>query len=180
MLKHIAVATAFVLAVLGVWVVAMAHDNEPEAPASVFTFDAFLNGYQAVPTLSLPRSVGSATFTVRRDSTIDYSIEYRLVPADTGPATQVHLHLGRRATEGGVIAFLCSNLGNAPAGTPACPTVAGTVTGTWTAASIVGPAGQGIAPGEFQEVVKALRARATYACIHTTVFVDGSIRGQVQ
>jgi hypothetical protein len=180
MLKYTAVAAVFVLGILGAWLVAGAHDNEPEAPASVTTFDAFLNGYQAVPTLSLPRSVASAIFHVRNNQMIDYAIEFRLNTADTGTATQIHLHFGRRATEGGVIAFLCSNLGNAPAGTPPCPSVSGTVTGTWTPASIVGPAVQGIAPGEFQEVVKAIRARATYACIHTTVFVDGSIRGQLQ
>ncbi|MFD1827627.1 MULTISPECIES: hypothetical protein [Mumia] len=41
--------------------------------------------------------------------------------------------------------FLCTNLGNGPAGTQTCPQE-GTVTGTIVAADVVGPASQGIAP----------------------------------
>ena len=46
---------------------------------------------------------------------------------------------------------------------PACPNGAGTVTGTVTAANIIGPAGQGVAPGEFQEAIAAMRDGAAYA-----------------
>jgi len=93
--------------------------------------------------------------------------------------TQAHIHLGARAIAGGVSAFLCSNLGNGPAGTPACPPTGGTVTGVITQAQIVGPAPQGIQAGEFAELVQAIRAGAAYANVHTTTFPAGEIRGQI-
>ena len=49
-------------------------------------------------------------------------IEYRLSYSDLeGDDTQSHIHLGAEATTGGISVFLCSNLGNGPAGTQACP-----------------------------------------------------------
>jgi len=60
--------------------------------------------------------------------------------SDLAAVTQAHIHFGKRHVAGGIIVFLCTNLGNGPAGTPACPDSAGTVTGSITAASIIGPA----------------------------------------
>ena len=62
---------------------------------------------------------------------------------------------------------------------PACPNGAGTVTGTVTAANIIGPAGQGVAPGEFQEAIAAMRDGAAYANVHTVMYTPGEIRGQI-
>jgi hypothetical protein len=53
------------------------------------------------------------------------------------------------------------------------------VSGTITSADVIGPAGQGIAPGEFDELVRALREGATYANVHTTLYPGGEIRGQI-
>ena len=53
------------------------------------------------------------------------------------------------------------------------------MSGTITAAQVIGPAGQGIQPGEFAELVKALRVGAAYANVHTTTFPAGEIRGQI-
>ena len=96
----------------------------------------------------------------------------------TGTVTQAHIHLGRTAVNGGIIAFLCSNLPDPPAGTPACP-AEGEVTGTITPAGIIGPSGEGIAAGEFDELVTAIRAGAAYVNVHTTTFPGGEIRGQI-
>ena len=74
---------------------------------------------------------------------------------------------------GGISAFLCTNLGNGPIGTPTCPLTEGTVTGVITPATVVGPANQGIAAREFDELVRAIRAGATYANIHTTANTGG-------
>ena len=74
--------------------------------------------------------------------------------------------------------FLCTNLGNGPVGTPACrgPND-GDVSGTLEAAGVVGPGAQGIAAGEFAEVVAALRNGAGYVNVHTSVYPGGEIRG---
>src|SRR5438445_8254998 len=80
---------------------------------------------------------------------------------------------------GGIMVFLCSNLGNGPAGTPACPTPSGTVTGTLTPASVIGPTAQNITPGNFQGLVTALTTQTSYGNIHTTQFPAGEIRGDI-
>jgi hypothetical protein len=45
---------------------------------------------------------------------------------------------------------------------------------------VIGPTGQGIAPGEFAELVRAIRAGATYANVHTDKHPTGEIRGHIQ
>jgi hypothetical protein len=51
---------------------------------------------------------------------------------------------------------------------------------TITAADVVGPGGQGIAAGEFAEILNALRAGVAYANVHTAAFGGGEIRGQIR
>jgi hypothetical protein len=161
-----------VLGVAGVGTAAIAHDRS--------RFDASLTGYEEIPTLST-QGVGTFDASINRGKDeIRYTLSYR-GPFDAGPngvVTQAHIHLGARAFNGGIAAFLCSNLGNGPAGTPACP-AEGTVSGTITPAQVVGPADQGIAPAEFAELVRALRAGAAYANVHTTTKPGGEIRGQI-
>jgi hypothetical protein len=53
------------------------------------------------------------------------------------------------------------------------------VSGTLTPLEVIGPAGQGIAAGEFEELVKAIRAGRAYANVHSTKFPAGEIRGQL-
>jgi hypothetical protein len=140
-------------------------------------FMATLDGYQEVPTLSV---AGTGTFRADLAVTGD-SLSYRLSYSDlTGPALFAHIHLGRPATAGGVIAFLCDSTENAPPGVPDCPGAGGTVTGTIEPDDVVGPAAQGIASGEFDELVAALQADAAYANVHTVVFQPGEIRGQIR
>jgi hypothetical protein len=163
-----------VLGVAGVGTAAIAHDRS--------RFDANLTGYEEVPTLST-QGVGTFQASINRGrDEIRYTLSYR-GPFDAqqagGTVTQAHIHLGAPAVNGGVVAFLCTNLGNGPAGTPACP-AEGSVSGTITPAQVVGGAAtQGIAPGEFAELVRALRAGAAYANVHTTTFANGEIRGQI-
>jgi hypothetical protein len=136
-------------------------------------FRANLSGFQETPlTFSTP---GTGRFTARideDDQTIDYKLSYEGLEA---PAIAAHIHIGARATSGGVIAFLCSG-GNKPV----CPPAGGTVTGTITPADVIGPVGQGIAPGEFAEVVRAIRNGAVYANVHSTLRTGGEIRGQLR
>ena len=146
------------------------------------SFQAKLTGYEELPTLSTS-ATGSFRATINQaGDAITYTETYT-GPFDAnnagGSVTQSHIHFGARAFSGQVSAFLCTNLGNGPAGTPLCPSPSGTVSGTITAAQVVGPNGQGIAPGEFAELVRAMRAGVTYANVHTSTFQAGEIRGQI-
>ena len=135
-----------------------------------------LIGYQEVPSIS---TVGVGTFRVRMvsDDAFRFRLTYNRLES---PITQSHIHFGQRHVAGGISVFLCSNLGNGPAGTAPCPgTTSGVVTGTITADDVVGPVGQGITAGEFDELVRAIRVGATYANVHTTTFAGGEIRGQI-
>jgi hypothetical protein len=140
-------------------------------------FKERLTGYQEVPALS---TSGHGTFraSIRNHGT---AIRYRLSYAGLeAKPLQAHIHLGQRGVNAGVIVFLCDNTGAGPAGTKPCPDPSGTVTGTLRAADVIGPAAQGIAPGEFRELVRAMRAGATYANVHTEKYTGGEIRAQLE
>ena len=135
-----------------------------------------LTGFQEVPAISTDAS-GKFSAKLRTSSQeIRYELSYAGL---TGAVQQAHIHLGQRAVNGGVSAFLCSNLGNGPAGTQACPAAPATITGTIRPADVVGPADQGIDAMQFDELVRAIRAGVTYANVHSATFPGGEIRGQL-
>jgi hypothetical protein len=158
-------ATAAVALTLALSSLATADNNDGR-------FSARLSGYQETPaTLSTP---GSGSFTAQLNQSgpsLDYTLTYSGMPTTANAA---HIHLGARATSGGVSAFLCGG-----GDKPPCPPTGGTVTGTIDPADVIGPTAQGIAPGEFAELVRAMRAGATYANVHTTERPGGEIRGQI-
>lgn len=161
----------FLLAILFAASPALGHDDDHDRVRTR------LDGFSEVPSLSTP---GKGRFTInidRRRQSIDYVLVYEGMSADV---TQAHIHFGQRHVNGGISVFLCSNLGNGPAGTQACPLRAGTVTGTIVAANVIGPVGQGIAAGEFGELLKAIDGGATYANVHTVAFPGGEIRAQIR
>ena len=137
-----------------------------------------LTGYQEVVGPGPISTTGTGTFEARLDGdVITYTLTYRglegIDPAFAGGVvTQAHIHFGQRGVGGGVIAFLCGGP------KPACP-ASGTVTGTITPVDVVGPSAQGIEAGSFAEAVRALRAGAVYANVHTSRWPAGEIRGQV-
>jgi hypothetical protein len=136
-----------------------------------------LSGYQEDPlTFSTPATGRFLAQVDSRHQTITYWLSYSGFESDV---QQAHIHFGGRSQSGGVSVFLCSNLGNGPAGTQACPLRSGTVTGTLTPDSVIGPAAQGIAAGEFDELVAALRAGVTYANVHSMNRPGGEIRAQL-
>jgi hypothetical protein len=138
---------------------------------------ASLKGFEEIPTLSTPGS-GEFRAKISRDGeSVQFRLSYENLEADV---TQAHIHLGARAFNGGIMVFLCSNLPDPPPGTQACPVPSGTVEGTFTAADVIGPEGQGISPGEFAEAIRALKSGATYANVHTTLRPGGEIRGQIR
>ena len=139
---------------------------------------ANLRGIEEPPSVS---STGKGTFRgeISDDETsISYTLTYEGLEGDV---QQSHIHLGQKGVNGGIAVFLCTNLGNGPAGTQLCPGPReGTVSGTITGADIVGPSGQGLAPGEFAELVRAIDRKVTYVNVHTTKHTGGEIRGQIE
>ena len=157
-------AVAVVAAVIVVLILPGALPAQPEA-----TMKARLGGFEEVPALSVP---GSGEFRLKLgDGVIEFELGYAGL---TGIPLAAHIHLGQRGVSGGVIAFLCGGP------KPPCPAPPATVTGAIVAADIIGPAGQGIATGEFAEVLTAILARVTYANVHTVAFPGGEIRGQIE
>jgi hypothetical protein len=145
------------------------------AAAASPNWSAKLTGYEEVPALSND-SAGLFTATISNDQT---TVSWELTYATLG-ATQAHLHFGQAGVNGGVSVFLCSNLGNGPAGTQPCPANGGTVSGMFSAADVIGPSGQGIAAGELNELIAAIRAGMVYANVHTMMNPGGVVRGQLR
>jgi hypothetical protein len=136
-----------------------------------------MTGYLEAPPAS---SVASGSFDAWIDDAkdeINYTLTYEGLEA---PVAQAHIHFGQRSVSAGISAWLCEGTIASPsASTPACPGQGGTVSGTITPLEVIGPTGQGIAPGEFEELVAAIRAGRAYAIVHSAKFPGGEIRGQL-
>jgi hypothetical protein len=173
-------AVVAVMGLMGVVAAAVAGDGNRNVREH-------LTGYEEVaapaqpPAAQQPSTIstsGTGDFNAKvRHDRIEYTLSYGALEGDV---LQAHIHLGARAIAGGISAFLCSNLNNGPAGTPACPGPHdGTVTGVIEPADVVGPRGQGIDPGEYNELLRAIRAGATYANVHSSKYPAGEIRAQL-
>ncbi|MGB7207198.1 MAG: CHRD domain-containing protein [Pyrinomonadaceae bacterium] len=146
-------------------------------------FRSQLSGYQEVPVVSTVADGNFKAEISRDDSSIDYELSYEDLE---GTVQQAHIHFGQKGVNGAIQVWLCSNLASppTPAGVQPCPAPPATVTGTIVAANVTGqpagpPAGQGIQPGEFAELIRAIRAGKTYANVHTNKFPGGEIRSQI-
>ena len=142
-----------------------------------------LTGYEEVPSVS---TTGSGTFNARisnDESRIDWELSYSDLE---GAVQQAHIHFGQKGVNGGISVFLCTNLGNGPAGTQPCPAPPATISGTIVAADVspnipatAAARTQGINTGEIDELIKAIRAGATYVNVHSTLWPGGEIRSQI-
>jgi len=149
-------------------------------------FTARLRGLNEVPPVATA-ATGSFSATLSSDgTTLTYKLTYENLNAQI---LFSHIHFGFPREATGIMVFLCGPaagaMGGPPTGTPnppACPdTTSGTVTGSVTAANVIGPNAQGITPGaDFAKVVQALREGAAYVNVHTTRSPSGEIRGQVK
>ena len=142
-----------------------------------------LTGYQEVPSVSTT-ATGEFNARISNDgSRIDWELSY----ADLeGAVQQAHIHFGQKGVNGGISVFLCTNLGNGPAGTQPCPAPPATISGTILAADVspnipatAAARTQGINTGEIDELIKAIRAGATYVNVHSTLWPGGEIRSQI-
>ena len=142
------------------------------------SFRATLSGFNEVPTLSV---AGTGSFTAKLnadESELSWTLSYSDL---TGNPTMAHIHFGATGTAGGISVWLCDSETNpGPANISACPTsTSGSISGVSSAADVVGPAGQGLAAGQWDEFVRAVRAGTTYANMHTVQFPPGEIRGRL-
>ncbi|HZU88320.1 MAG TPA: CHRD domain-containing protein [Stellaceae bacterium] len=147
-------------------------------------FLARLSGFSEVGDLNNETGaiLTDATATLRlfldpRAHTAAYRLSYS--SGFTSTVTQAHIHFGKNHVPGGILVFLCTNLGNGPAGTPACPAAPATVTGTLTAANILAIPGENVAAGNFGALENALFFNTAYINIHTAQFPLGEVRGQI-
>ena len=142
-----------------------------------------LVGYNEVPAVS---TTGNGSFNARisnDESRIDWELSYSDLE---GAIQQAHIHIGNVGVNGGISVFLCTNLGNGPAGTQPCPAPPATISGTIVAADVspnipatAAARTQGLNTGEIDELIKAIRAGATYVNVHSTTWPGGEIRSQI-
>jgi hypothetical protein len=135
-----------------------------------------LRGFNEVPAVSTDAQGGSSPTSTRAPAP---SVTPCAIP-DCRARCSKRISTSVSTTSTAVLASSCARRRPAqtrPAGTHllACT---GRVEGVLTAANVIGPAAQGIAAGEFQELIRAMRAGKAYVNVHTTTFAGGEIRGQ--
>lgn len=163
---------ALVLSLAAVLLAAPAYSADPAtAPQNG---GARMLGAQEVPVV-LSSGQGRFSFRLQRGR-LYWELSYAGLQGDV---SQAHIHLGQTSVNGGIAVFLCSNLGNGPAGTPACPPSPATLSGIAEADDVLAIAGQGLPAGDFQRFAAALRNGATYANVHSSLFPGGEVRGQL-
>jgi hypothetical protein len=171
MIRHLLVGAATAVALLG-----------SGGNANAEKFSTVFSGFNEVGALNAETGAILSDGTATLDLDLNRSAQtlmFKLTFSGLSTAvTQAHIHFGKVHVPGGIMVFFCSNLGNGPAGTQACP-ASGTVTGTVTAAGVVGPTAQNVTPGDFDAIADALESNTAYGNIHTTKFPAGEIRGQI-
>ena len=153
-------------------------------PQGFSLINELLTGYEEVPALSTPGN-GEFRAKINNDGS---RIVWELSYADLESAVQqAHLHIGNVSVNGGISVFLCTNLGNGPAGIQPCPPAPATISGVIEAADVspnipatANARAQGLDTGEIDELVSALRAGAIYVNVHTTGRPGGEIRAQIE
>jgi CHRD domain len=163
-------------------------------------FREFLNGLQEAPAIVATTGTGTFRATISSDGEeINYSLTFRNLEGDV---TQAHIHIGHPQNAGGIVLWLCQAVNRNPAPgntTPECTENDpldkrnGRVTGRLTAADVtLSPAngiGRVVSPGpppvlapdagDFEEIVRLIRAGATYVNVHSTKFGPGEVRSQI-
>jgi hypothetical protein len=142
-----------------------------------------LTGWEEVPSVSTGASAEFRAHISKDNDAIAWELTYTELE---GSVQQSHIHLAQSGVNGGITVFLCTNLGNGPAGTPPCPQGPATISGEILAADVSPniPAtqaarNQGLNTGEIDELIAAMRAGATYVNIHSTLWPGGEVRSQI-
>ena len=143
---------------------------------------AFLLGYEEVPSVAT-RATGTFEARVARDNqSVDFTLEYAGLQ---GNVTQAHIHFAQKGVNGNIVVWLCGTVPPTagPPGTQTCPAGGGTVSGTFTAANVLGstgtPPAQQLAAGDLARFIDAMESGVAYVNVHTDKSPGGEIRGQV-
>lgn len=121
--------------------------------------------------------VGDFKAKIRGDR-IDFRLTYD-VASGGSDIQQAHIHVENPGTNGPIAVFLCSNLGNTPAGATQrdCPPSPGEVEGEIVASDVI-TAGNVMA-GDLDGLARLIEDGATYANVHTNSVPSGEVRGQI-
>lgn len=177
-MRNISLSLPLIAVVLGLGVLPARSDGGKRR-----TFEAELKGiYEIIPAGGAVSTVARGSFraTLSEDATrILYRLRFSNLESDI---TQAHIHVGQFHTTGGISVWLCgTTLFPGPTDTPPCGDPrSDTVEGELMAENVIGPSGQGVAAGEFEELVRLIRSGVTYANVHTSTFTSGEIRGQIR
>ena len=131
-------------------------------------------------------SEGSGRFTATSEKgAIEFRLRYDVGSAESD-AQQAHLHIANSGTNGPIVVFLCSNLGNTPPGATgrACPPSPAEVTGDIVADDVLAasegdPAVEIIAAGALEGLKRLIEQGSVYVNVHTDDHPAGEIRGQM-
>jgi hypothetical protein len=179
MRERTAVLVALIVGAVAVLAVgSYATADSGKKNVSTGSMSGYLEGAAGGPVSSMATGSFEATIDDAA-SEIHFTLSYSGLEADV---RQAHIHFGQRSVNGGISIWLCETATNPrPVGSPDVPECpqSGTVEFTVGADHVVGPTGQGIAAGEFEEIVAAIRAGRAYANVHSSKFPGGEVRGQI-
>src|SRR5918992_1886978 len=183
-MRKVAVALFVAVGVLGVGAVATADDDDGSSKNG-----ARLNGYQEVHSGGgsiSTRGFGSFHYKISRDKqSVSYALSFKNLES---AATMAHIHFAQRSVGGPIAVWLCdgdpANPPTPPAGVtvPVCAGTEASVTGTFDASDLQATGrglGPGTVPGEWEELLAAIKVGHTYANVHTVNWGAGEIRGQI-
>ena len=136
-------------------------------------FKTQLDGWQEDPS-QVTVARGDFRARVVNADTIEFWLSYSRLE---GAVQQAHIHIGSHHESGGVSAWLCKTPGfGATVNQETCPQ-SGELHGFIQREDITGPAGQGVEPGNMDDLLRAMRHDEVYVNVHTTRAPPGEIRG---
>ena len=146
--------------------------------------EELLGGHENPPVIS----DGTGEFTAVLDiDSIPFQLTYD-VGAEGSAPDQAHLHIANPGNNGGIVVFLCSNVGNTPVGAQVrpCPPSPSPVVGDIVAGDVQAvidgeppAATQIIGVGDLEALKLLIEQGAVYANVHTPAHPTGEIRAQL-
>jgi len=152
-----------------------------EASAQQVRAERLVGGKENPPVVS----DGSGSFRARlRDDRIAFRLRYDVASMGSD-VLQAHLHIANPGNNGGIVAFLCSNLDMPPTTHADCPDSPGEVRGDIFAEDVMevtegDPPVVIIEAGNLEGLQRLIDQGSVYANVHTDDHRGGEIRGQLE